>query len=449
MLTLLFPSVSLLLAVTAAGRDTGQVSTGDSTGVVAFESVTVVPMDRERVLDSQTVVVRDGKIAEIGPSSSVQVPAGAIRVDGKGKYLMPGIAEMHAHVPSRDDPTLEAVMALYVLTGATTIRAMMGTPDQLEYRKEIASGQMLGPTLFAVGPPFNGDNTKNPKDAEAKVRQYHAAGFDVLKIFPGMNRETYDAILRTARELHMPISGHVPLSVGVRHAIESGQSIEHLDGYLEDIGRDRGRIQELVQLTTTAGIWNCPTMDVWKTILGLRDPEQLLRDRPEVQYMPRQLVDQWTKRVREMGRRSPVRLALEGLGMSRSAADIAALRDSLLRALSDGGAKLLLGSDSPQAFSVPGFSLAHEMDAMVDAGLSTWTVLSAATRNPAEFFSRSAEFGTVEVGKRADLLLLDGNPLEDIRNVHRQAGVMVRGRWLPAEEINQRLAQIAAAWKVR
>jgi imidazolonepropionase-like amidohydrolase len=449
MLTLLFPSLSLLVALTAAHQDTGQVSTGDSASVVAFESVAVVPMDRERVLDGQTVVVRDGKIAEIGPSNSVQVPAGAIRVDGKGKYLMPGIAEMHAHVPSRDDPTLEAVMALYVLTGATTIRAMMGTPDQLEYRKEIASGQMLGPTLFAVGPPFNGDNTKNPEDAEAKVRQYHAAGFDVLKIFPGMNRETYDAILRTARELHMPISGHVPSSVGVRHAIESGQSIEHLDGYLEDIGRDRGRIQELVQLTTTAGIWNCPTMDVWKTILGLRDPEQLLRDRPEVQYMPRQLVDQWTKRVREMGRRSPVRLALEGLGMSRSAADIAALRDSLLRALSDGGAKLLLGSDSPQAFSVPGFSLAHEMDAMVDAGLSTWTVLSAATRNPAEFFGRSAEFGTVEVGKRADLLLLDGNPLEEIRNVQRQAGVMVRGRWLPAEEINQRLAQIAAAWKAR
>jgi imidazolonepropionase-like amidohydrolase len=415
--------------------------------MVVFEEVSVVPMDRERVLDGQTVVVRDGKIAEIGPSDRVQVPAGALRVDGRGKFLMPGIAEMHAHVPSRDDPMLETVMALYVLTGATTIRAMMGTPDQLEYRKQIASGELFGPTLFAVGTPFTGANTKDAKDAETKVREYHAAGFDVLKIFPGLTREEYDAILSTARELHMPISGHVPTSVGVRHAIESGQSIEHLDGYLEEIGHDRKRIPELVQLTINAGIWNTPTMDVWKTILGLRDPEDLIRDRPEVQYMPRQLVTQWTNRVRELRHRSPVRLALEGLGMSRSAEDIAALRDSLLRALSDGGAKLLLGSDSPQAFSVPGFSLAHEMDAMVAAGLSTWTVLSAATRNPAEYFGRSAEFGTVEVGKRADLLLVDGNPLDDIRNVHRQAGVMVRGRWLPGEEINRRLAQIAAAWK--
>ena len=421
----------------------------DSTPVVAFESVSVVPMDRERILDGQTVVVRDGKIAEIGPSDQVQVPEGAVRVNGRGKYLMPGIAEMHAHVPAGDDPLLETYMALYVLTGATTVRAMLGTPDQLDYRKLIASGQMLGPTLFAVGPPFTGSNTKKPEDGEAKVREYHSAGFDVLKILPGLKRETYDAILKTARELNMPISGHVPTSVGVRHAIESGQSIEHLDGYLEDMGSDRGKMAELVQLTTAAGIWNCPTMDVWKTVLGLRDPDELLRDRPEVQYLPRQLVDQWTQRVTGLRHKGPVRFALEGLGMSRSPETAAPLRDSLLKALSDGGARLLLGSDSPQVFSVPGFSLAHEMDAMVAAGLSTWTVLSAATRNPAEFFGRSAEFGTVEVGKRADLLLVDGNPLDDIRNVHRQSGVMLRGRWLSAEEINRQLAQIAARWKAQ
>lgn len=439
----------LLVPLTLQSQAPAAAPPGNSTPVVAFESVSVVPMDRERILTGQTVVVRDGKIAQIGPSDSAQVPEGALRVDGRGKYLMPGIAEMHAHVPARDDPLLETYMALYVLTGATTVRAMMGTPDQLEYRKLIASGQMLGPTLYTVGTPFTGSNTKKPKDGEAKVREYHAAGFDVLKILPGLNRETYDAILRTARELHMPISGHVPTSVGVRHAIESGQSIEHLDGYLEDIGGDRGKIPELVQMTVRAGIWNCPTMDVWKTVLGLREPEELLRDRPEVQYLPPQLVDLWTQRVSALRHKGPVRFALEGLGMTRPTEDITPLRDSLLRALSDGGAKLLLGSDSPQAFSVPGFSLAHEMDAMVAAGLSNWTVLSAATRNPAEFFNRSGEFGTVEVGKRADLLLVDGNPLDDIRNVHRQSGVMLRGRWLPAAEIKERLAQIAAAWKAR
>lgn len=423
------------------------VSRHDRGGVVAFKGVSVVPMDSERILDSQTVVVRGDRIAEIGPSNAVHVPAGALEIDGRGKYLMPGIAEMHAHVPAPDDPALEVIMALYVLTGATTIRAMMGPPEQLDYRRRIADGELFGPTLFAVGPPFSGSTTSSPEDAERKVRDYHAAGFDVLKIFPGLTLAEYDAILRTARELGMPVSGHVPSEVGVRHAIESRQSIEHLDGYVEDIDGDRGRIPELVRMTRDAGIWNTPTMDAWRTILGLRDADSLLRARPELQYLPRRTIDQWARRVRELHRKSLLRGALERIGFSRSAVEVASLRDSVLAALYHGGARLLLGSDSPQLFSVPGFSLAHEMEAMVAAGLPPWAVLLAATRNPAEYFGRLEEFGTIEVGKRADLLLIDGNPLADIRNVHRQAGVMIRGQWLPADEIRWRLDQIAERWK--
>jgi imidazolonepropionase-like amidohydrolase len=437
----------LVFASHAAAQVDAPPPSTDTVAVTAFEGVHVVPMDRERILDSQTVVVRGERIAEIGPTGGVRVPAGALHIDGRGKYLMPGIAEMHAHVPARGDPALETIMALYVLKGATTIRAMNGTPDQLDYRRRIAAGEMLGPTLFAVGPPFSGNTTHGPEDARGQVREYHAAGFDVLKIYPGLSRAEYDAILSTARELHMPVSGHVPSSVGIRHAIQSGQSIEHLDGYLEDIGSDRGRIPELVRMTREAGIWNTPTMDVWKTLLGLRDADSLLRERSEVQYLPRKTVGQWTGRVRDLRRKSPVRGALELIGLRASAAEVAALRDSLLLALYDGGAKLLLGSDSPQAFCVPGFSLEHEMEAMVSAGLPTWAVLLAATRNPAEYFGRLEEFGTIEAGKRADLILIDGNPLADIRNVHRQSGVMVRGRWLPADEISRRLGEIAQRWR--
>jgi imidazolonepropionase-like amidohydrolase len=424
-----------------------QGSAGDTLPVTVFEDVNVVPMDRERVLEAQTVVIRGGRIAEVGARGSVPIPETARRIDGRGKYLMPGIAEMHAHVPAADDPLLETAMALYVLNGATTIRAMMGTPDQLDFRRRIVAGQMLGPTLFAVGPPFSGKTTHGAEDARRQVREYHAAGFDVLKIFPGMSREEYDAILGTARELHMPVSGHVPSNIGVKHAIESGQSIEHLDGYVEAIGGDRRRIAELVQMTVAARIWNSPTMDVWRTILGLRDADSLAGARPELRYLPPELVNRWTTQVRDLRRKSPVRGALERIGLRTSAAEIAALRDTLLRALYDGGAGLLLGSDSPQVFSVPGFSLAHEMEAMVAAGLPPWAVLTAATRNPAEYFGRSSEFGTVEPGKRADLILIEGNPLEDIRNVHRQAGVMVRGQWLSADEISRRLDQIAQRWR--
>jgi hypothetical protein len=185
-------------------------------------------------------------------------------------------------------------------------------------------------------------------------------------------------------------------------------------------------------------------MDVWKTILGTRSTDELRR-RPELIYLRPEVIDQWVRQTAQFARGSGSfwRTALEQVGMRESPEDIVVLRDRILQALHRAGARLVLGADSPQVFSVPGFSLAHEMRAMVEAGVPTYAVLAAATTNPAAFFGREADFGTVEPGKRADLILVEGNPLQDIRNVHRQAGVMVRGKWLPKEEIDRRLAEIA------
>jgi imidazolonepropionase-like amidohydrolase len=411
---------------------------------VAFTDVAVVPMDRERVLEGQTVLVRNGRIEAVGPAGAVRVPSGATRVDGRGKFLMPGIAEMHAHVPGEQNPQAVDIMALYVLTGATTIRGMNGTPFQFELRRRINAGEILGPTLFAVAPPFSGGSIDTPENERRKVREYKAAGYDVLKIYPGIPRETYDAIVTTAREVGIPYAGHVPPEVGLRHAIASRQSVEHLDGYVEASRGDAAAIAELARATREAGIWNAPTMDVWKTILGTRSTDELRR-RPELRYLRPEVTDAWVKQTAQFarGNGSFWRTALEQVGMRQSPAEIVVLRDRILQALHRAGARLILGADSPQVFSVPGFSLAHEMRAMVEAGVPTYAVLEAATKNPAGFFGREAEFGTVEVGRRADLILLDGNPLQDIRNVHRQAGVMVRGKWLPKEEIDRRLAEIA------
>ena len=421
------------------------VQTPADSGLVAFTDVAVVPMDRERVLEGQTVVVRDGRIEAVGPAASVRVPAGAVRVDGRGKYLMPGIAEMHAHVPGEQNPQAADIMALYVLTGATTIRGMNGTPFQFELRRRIASGEILGPTLFAVAPPFSGQSVGRPDDERRKVREYKTAGYDVLKIYPGIPRETYDAIVATAREVGIPYAGHVPPEVGLRHAIASRQSVEHLDGYVEASRGQDAAIAELARATREAEIWNAPTMDVWKTILGTRSTDELRR-RPELVYLRPEVIDAWARQTAQFARGSGSfwRTALEQVGMRQSPVEIVVLRDRILQALHRAGARLILGADSPQVFSVPGFSLAHEMRAMVEAGVPTYAVLQAATKNPAAFFGREAEFGMVEVGKRADLILVEGNPLQDIRNVHRQAGVMVRGRWLPKAEVDRRLAEIAA-----
>ncbi|HET8623557.1 MAG TPA: amidohydrolase family protein [Gemmatimonadales bacterium] len=435
--------LSALVAVVAASAHLAIQARADT--AVVFTDVTVVPMDRERVIAGQNVIVQDGRITAIGPSATVRVPSGATRIDGRGKYLMPGIAEMHAHVPGEQNPQAVDIMALYVLTGATTIRGMNGTPFQHELKRRIAAGEILGPTLFAVAPPFSGQSVGTPDDERRKVRAYKAAGYQVLKIYPGIPRETYDAIIATAREVGIPYSGHVPPEVGLRHAIASKQSVEHLDGYVETSRGDDAAIADLARATREARIWVTPTMDVWKTILGTRNTDELRR-RPELRYVRPAVTDQWTKQTAQFARGggSFWQTALEQVGMRASPAQIVALRDRILLALHRAGAGMVLGADSPQVFSVPGFSLAREMRAMVEAGVPTYAVLEAATRNPAAFFGQEAEFGTVDVGKRADLILVDGNPLEDIRNVHRQAGVMVRGRWLPKAEIDRRLDEIAA-----
>jgi hypothetical protein len=439
------PSIAGIVAVLIVGFIVPQAA-GDTAGLVAFTDVTVVPMDRERLLDRRTVLVRGDRIVAIGAADSIRLPAGTTRVDGRQRYLMPGIAEMHAHVPGEDSPAAVEIMALYALTGATTIRGMLGTAYQHELRRRIENREILGPTLFMVAPPFSGNSTRTAAEARRKVREYSAAGYHVLKIFPPMSREVYDAITGTAREVGIRYAGHVPPEVGLRHAIEERQSIEHLDGYVEASRGDERAIADLARATREAGIWNAATMDVWKTILGTRSLDELRR-RPELQYFPRPMVEQWAQQTAEFSRSSFWRRALEQMRVRPSAMDVVALRDRILQALHRAGAGLILGADSPQVYSVPGFSLAHEMRAMVQAGVPAYAVLEAATKNPAVFFGQETEFGTVEVGKRADLILVEGNPLEDIRNVHRQAGVMVRGRWLPKDEIQRRLDEIARKWQ--
>ena len=208
---------------------------------VAFENVTVIPMDSERQLTSQTVVVQDGRIAAMGPSGEVAIPEGATRVDGRGKYLMPGLTETHGHLPSGDAPPemVDRVLHLYVLNGITTVRGMLGHAAQLEWRQQAATWQRLAPRLFLAGPSINGKSAPTPEDAIRMVEEQKRAGYDLLKIHPGLSRASFDAMAETAHRLGIPFAGHVPLDVGVQRAIEAGYAtIDHLDGYMEALIAD-------------------------------------------------------------------------------------------------------------------------------------------------------------------------------------------------------------------
>jgi len=416
------------------------------TPVTAFVGVTVVPMDSERLLPGQTVVVRDGRITDVGPSSRLRPPAGARTVDGRGRFLMPGLAEMHGHVPPPNAPPeyTENVLFLYLANGITTVRGMLGAPNQLALRERTARGELAGPTLYLAGPSFNGNSVGSPEQAVEMVRRQKGEGWDLLKVHPGLTRAEYDAMARTAREVGIRFGGHVPEEVGLLHAIEMGQeTFDHLDGYVEYLNGFQGpldpaRLAEAVRRTREAGAWVVPTMALWEVLFGVGELDSL-RAYPELRYVPPQQVEGWSNAWRQ-------RVAAPGFdaAVGRRVIDN---RTRLLRALHEGGVRVLMGTDAPQQFSVPGFSLHRELRRMAAAGMSPYAILQSGTRNVGEYFRGQDAFGTVAPGQRADLLLLDANPLEDVANVGRIAGVMARGRWLPRAAIDARLERIAAGYR--
>lgn len=455
--------LALALAIFLLPASAQEVAGQEAGEVHAFVDVTVLPMDGERVLPSRTVVVRDGVIESVGPADEVAVPDAATVIDGAGRWLMPGLAEMHAHVPPvqgdgwPDREAVEDMMFLYLANGITTIRGMLGAPYQLELRQMLRNGEMLGPAFYVGAPSLNGNSAPDPDAAERLVRRHAEAGYDLQKIHPGLSRATWDRMAEVSEEVGLTFAGHVPRAVGLDHALATGIStVDHLDGYVNEVASENlrqrvlqgesvplgevvasatpERIAEVARMTREAGTWVVPTMYLWENLYGNPDVEAIL-DGPEMKYVSREQRDQWRRQAARGS--SPPADVIEAHNE---------LRKRILSALAREGVGILMGTDSPQMFNVPGFALHRELAVMRDAGLSPYRILESGTANVGRYVREDLgldeAFGTVAPGMRADLLLLEANPLDDLENLTRRAGVMVRGRWIPAEEIDAGLARL-------
>jgi imidazolonepropionase-like amidohydrolase len=423
---------------------------------IAIVGVNVLPMTGPFVLERQTVLVSGNTITAVGKEDQVRVPRGALIISGRGKYLVPGFAEMHAHVPSGADSRAyrDDVLFLYVANGITLARGMLGSPEHLALRSELEAHKVLGPRLYTSGPSLNGKSVTSPEQGSAMAREQKQAGYDFLKLHPGLSRDSFLAIARTAHEVGIPFGGHVSQDVGLSLALESRQAtVDHLDGYVlavSSAAEDRtahpdnlglvlkfepSRIAAIVEKTRATQTWVVPTQSLSENSIGTDTPEAL-DARPEMRYVSATLRAEYRKR-----KQSTLDIKSLTPELANKYLDV---RRQIIRALNDAGAGLLLGSDAPQLFNVPGFAAHRELVAMVNAGLTPYQALRMATAAPAEFLGENGKFGIVATGAAADLVLLDADPLADIVNTQKINGVLVRGRWLDRAFIDRGLAQLEA-----
>jgi hypothetical protein len=414
-----------------------------SIGVTVIRNANVVPMDRERVLKGQTIVVTSGVITALDDAAKVRVPSGARVIDAQGRYVLPGLFDMHAHLqqgPGTINDAAGRQLALFIAYGITAARILAGPPTSIALRDSTARGRIVGPRIIAFSPSINGNSLKSANVADSMIAAFKAAGFDGLKTHGGFDAVTYDSVVAAANRHGLKLSGHVTPGYGLRRAMAANQQIEHLDGFLQELlspsysgpplgqivfdksaldAVDTVRIRPLAREFASRGLWNGPTLALFETVSNDSTPEQLLA-RPNMQFIAPTAATGWTNQRRQALTNPPPREARQ-LFID--------LRRQIVRELDAAGAKLLVGSDSPQAFMTPGDAVHRELEAFVAAGLTPFRALVAATRNPAEYLGIADSSGTVAVGKRADLLMIPSNPLDRIGNVRTVVGVMSAGRW--------------------
>ncbi|QBA64477.1 amidohydrolase family protein [Muriicola soli] len=449
----------ILLLLTLLTFGCNQVEKPGVSDTVLFSDVNIVDVSNGTVSEHQYVEIDSGKIRRITSQLPADVTYKTI-IEGKGMFLLPGLAEMHAHIPSPpvSKETLEETLFLYLSNGITTIRGMLGHPSHLELKNLVSQGEVLSPRIYTSSPSLNGNTVRTPEEAKSKVEQYKNDGYDFLKIHPGIKRPVFDALVAKAKEVGIPFAGHVPVDVGIRHALQSGYaSIDHIDGFLEGLVpeskainpesngffgynftplADSSLIPSLVKEARENKVWIVPTQSLFERWFAPVAADRLLND-PEMIYMPVTTLSNWKIRKEQSTGR--------GTGFNEEQwKEFHQIRQQLLRALNEGGHGMLLGSDAPQLFNVPGFSIHHEIAGMEAAGMSSLDILQSGTINPSIFFGEEDSFGQVKEGLSADLLLVRTNPLEDIQALKQLSGVMVRGKWLDRKTIDKKLKVIAS-----
>ncbi len=417
-------------------------------GIVAFVGVNVVPMDRERVLRDQTVLVENGKIAAIG--RHITIPNNAQVMQGHGNYLAPGLADMHSHSSTSGD------LKVYLANGVTSILNMGGaSPGFMDSTRPAANeGRIPGPQVYTAfrvdgSPRYNNFVIATPEEARDIVPIAKTNGYDFIKVYNDLSPACFQALIDEGKRLHVPVVGHGVTAVGLRRQLDAGQvMVAHTEEFLytvffdpnhipDSAAPDPAKIPEVIAFVLRDKAFVTADLNTYATIgrqWGRPDIAESFLHLPEAKYLRPEDRLLWAHEDYK-DRKGSIAERVEFL-------------KRFTKAMSDAGVPLITGTDAPPIPGlVPGFSLHDDLKALTEAGLSRYQALSAATRVPGEFIVRSlphAEpFGTVTVGSRADLVLTASNPLDDLSTLRKPLGVMAHGKWYSATDLQHLLDSVA------
>ncbi len=417
--------------------------------VLAITHVDVLPMTGEGMLQDQNVIVQGGRIVALGPADATPVAASAQRIDGTGKFLIPGLADMHVHV---DHPS---ELHIYPAYGVTTVLNLRGLPKHLDWRDDIAEGTSLRPTLLTSGdyvdghPPYMQPmmSFANPEDAATSVAEQRTAGYDFIKVYSRLSAEQFAAIGRAAREAGIAVVGHGSGNYSLQEAIAWQANISHGEELIRwywDPERPEESLDEIVETLKSGKTSVTANLNFSRSLIRQHQDLESLLELPEARYLHPAILQPFRRKNNRYARRDE-----DWLGRVRRGF---VLQKRLIKRLADEGVMVLAGTDASTAGVYPGYSLSEELQEVVSAGLTPMQALRTATRNPGDFVARTRPgagmgFGRVAEGFRADLVLLDRNPLEDIGNVSAISGIVLRGRWFSSQELQSELARLDASFE--
>ena len=413
-------------------------------------NINLIDIESGQISKGASIWIKNDKIMAINPSSTSKALK---KVSGNNYWVIPGLSEMHAHIPNSPDYT-DRILKLFIAHGITNVRGMLGQPFHLTLRQELNSGKKLGPYLVTSGPSINGNSVKSPQEGVDKVSAQVKAGYDFHKIHPGLSKTAYQAITKTASQLNSTWGGHISAEVGIVDTIKAGQStIDHMDGFIEELAKRNGNdlskqgffgfslasevadddIDKLIASLSDYNFAIVPTETLMVSFATPNASEHLLNN-PAHKWMPQHIVNNWKNSRENFWSNDEV--------TASKAARFLEVRKQLLQAFKKHNVLILLGSDAPQVFNVPGDSTHKELAIMVDNGLTPLEALQSGTLNVEKFYQGKHPVGKIVPGMRADFVLLKKNPLENIENSRSIDSVVVAGKLLDRNALDKILDKL-------